>query len=280
MPSRTPEGETRGWIVPIGGAENKENDRHILERFVRVSGGDAANIVVIPTASRMHETGPRYEKLFTELGAAQVAIMDFDTRRDCQEPGRLQRLEEATGIFFTGGNQLRLTTLLGGTPVAKLIRVRNARGVAVGGTSAGRQHPERTHDRLWRRGLGGDLRQRAARAGPGTHQSLHHRPALPRARPPRPADHRAGLQPVCHRHRPRRGHRRLRRPGRDHRSRRERRRDGRGRCRCQLFIDQRGGRGPAGVHPGAALAHSDRRCDLQPAHAPGGCVGTPIRAKE
>jgi cyanophycinase len=137
MPSRTPEGETRGWIVPIGGAENKENDRHILERFVRVSGGDAANIVVIPTASRMHETGPRYEKLFADLGAAQVATMDFDTRRDCQEPGRLERLEEATGIFFTGGNQLRLTTLLGGTPVAKLIRVRNARGVAVGGTSAG-----------------------------------------------------------------------------------------------------------------------------------------------
>lgn len=137
MPSRTPEGETRGWIVPIGGAENKENDRHILERFVRVSGGDAANIVVIPTASRMHETGPRYEKLFADLGAAQVATMDFDTRRDCQEPGRLKRLEEATGIFFTGGNQLRLTTLLGGTPVAKLIRVRNARGVAVGGTSAG-----------------------------------------------------------------------------------------------------------------------------------------------
>ena len=137
MPSKIPEGETRGWIVPIGGAENKENDRHILERFVRVSGGNDANIVIIPTASRMHETGPRYEKLFADIGAAQVTTMDFDTRRDCQEPGRLTRLAEATGIFFTGGNQLRLTTLLGGTPVAKLIRVRNAHGVAVGGTSAG-----------------------------------------------------------------------------------------------------------------------------------------------
>jgi len=63
--------------------------------------------------------------------------MDFDTRRDCQEAGRLQRLGEASGIFFTGGNQLRLTTLLGGTPVAKLIRTRNAHGVTVGGTSAG-----------------------------------------------------------------------------------------------------------------------------------------------
>jgi cyanophycinase len=137
MPSKIPHGETRGWIVPIGGAENKENDRDILERFIRVSGGASADIVVIPAASRVHETGPRYEKVFLDLGARQVTVMDFDTRRDCQEAGRLSRLEEATGIFFTGGNQLRLTTLLGGTPVARLIRVRNAHGVTVGGTSAG-----------------------------------------------------------------------------------------------------------------------------------------------
>jgi cyanophycinase len=137
MPSKVPDGATRGWIIPIGGAENKENDRHILERFVRVSGGPDADIVVIPTASRMNETGPRYERLFTDLGAARVTVMDFDTRRDCQEAGRLERLDEATGIFFTGGNQLRLSTLLGGTPVAKLIRARNAHGVTVGGTSAG-----------------------------------------------------------------------------------------------------------------------------------------------
>jgi cyanophycinase len=137
MPSKIPDGGSRGWIVPIGGAENKENDRHILERFVDVSGGRDADIVVIPTASRLHETGARYEKLFRELGAARVASMDFDTRRDCHEPGRLQRLEAASGIFFTGGNQLRLSTLLGGTPVAKLVRLRNAHGVTVGGTSAG-----------------------------------------------------------------------------------------------------------------------------------------------
>jgi cyanophycinase len=137
MPSKVPEGQKRGWIVPIGGAENKENDRRILERFVHVSGGADADIVVIPTASRVNETGPRYEQLFTDIGASRVTVMDFDTRRDCQEPGRLERLEQATGIFFTGGNQLRLTTLLGGTPVAKLIRARNAHGVTVGGTSAG-----------------------------------------------------------------------------------------------------------------------------------------------
>jgi cyanophycinase len=136
-PSKVAEGATRGWIVPIGGAENKENDRRILRRFVEASGGDAADIVVIPTASKMHETGPRYEALFRELGAARVSVMDFDTRRDCQEANRLERLDQATGIFFTGGNQLRLTALLGGTPVAQLIRKRNAAGVTVGGTSAG-----------------------------------------------------------------------------------------------------------------------------------------------
>jgi cyanophycinase len=137
MPSRVPGGRKRGWIIAIGGAENKENDRRILERFVRVSGGARSDIVVIPTASRVHETGARYEQVFSDIGARRVSIMDFDTRRDCQEAGRLQRLEEASGIFFTGGNQLRLTTLLGGTPVARLIRTANARGVTVGGTSAG-----------------------------------------------------------------------------------------------------------------------------------------------
>ncbi len=137
MPSKVPDGETRGWIVPIGGAENKENDPSILQRFIDVSGGPDADIVVIPTASQLHETGGRYEQVFRDLGAARVSVMDFDTRRDCQEPSRLARLEQATGIFFTGGNQLRLTTLLGGTPVAKLIRNRNAHGVTVGGTSAG-----------------------------------------------------------------------------------------------------------------------------------------------
>jgi cyanophycinase len=137
MPSKVPDGETRGWIVPIGGAENKENDPRILQRFVDASGGPDADIVVIPTASQLHETGARYQQVFQNLGAARVSVMDFDTRRDCQEPSRLERLEEASGIFFTGGNQLRISTLLGGTPVAKLVRLRNAGGMTVGGTSAG-----------------------------------------------------------------------------------------------------------------------------------------------
>jgi cyanophycinase len=132
-----PEGQQRGFIIPIGGAEEKEHDPRILKRFVELCGGKEADIVVIPTASRLEDTGARYEKIFGELGAGRVTALDFDTRRDCSEPGRLERMAEASGIFITGGNQLRLTTILGGTPMAKLMRSLNARGVHTAGTSAG-----------------------------------------------------------------------------------------------------------------------------------------------
>jgi cyanophycinase len=135
--SKVAEGKERGWIIPIGGAEEKDNSPQILKRFVQVAGGDSADIVVIPTASQMRSTGPRYERIFAELGAARATALDFDTRRDCEEPSRLERLQRATGVFFTGGNQLRLSTLLGGTPIAKMVRQLNAAGVPVAGTSAG-----------------------------------------------------------------------------------------------------------------------------------------------
>ncbi len=135
--SKVAEGKQRGWIVPIGGAEEKENSPQILRRFVTLAGGAAADIVVIPTASQLKATGPRYERIFGELGADRVTSLDFDTRRDAEEPSRIQRLQQATGIFFTGGNQLRLSTLIGGTPVAKAVRALNAAGVPVAGTSAG-----------------------------------------------------------------------------------------------------------------------------------------------
>ncbi len=137
MPSKVRDGEERGWIIPIGGAEEKENDPLILKRFVELCGGNEADIVVLPTASRLADTGPRYERIFRDLGVSEVEAIDFDTRRDCDEKSRLERIERASGIFFTGGNQLRISTLLGGTPVAKLIRLQNAKGVHVAGTSAG-----------------------------------------------------------------------------------------------------------------------------------------------
>jgi cyanophycinase len=137
MPSKSVEGQERGWIIPIGGAEEKENSPEILERFVQLCGGKNANIAVIATASRMEDTGARYEKIFGGLGAGDVTAITFDTRRDCEEAGRLEKLASANGVFFTGGNQLRLSTVIGGTSVAKEIRRMNAAGVHVAGTSAG-----------------------------------------------------------------------------------------------------------------------------------------------
>jgi cyanophycinase len=135
--SKVAEGAARGWIIPIGGAEDKENSPQILQRFVELAGGPRADIAIIPTASSVSSTGSRYERIFSEMGARRVVSLDFDTRRDAEEPGRLERLREASGVFFTGGNQLRLSTLLGGTSVAKTVRQMNAAGIPVAGTSAG-----------------------------------------------------------------------------------------------------------------------------------------------
>jgi len=136
-PAKVPEGSTRGCIIPIGGGEQKEDNPVILDRFVQLCGGRDAHLMVIPTASKMEDTGVRYRKLFMGLGAGEVSVLDFDTRRDAYEKGRIAELNECDGVFLTGGNQLRLSTLLGGTDIARTLRERNAHGVHIAGTSAG-----------------------------------------------------------------------------------------------------------------------------------------------
>jgi cyanophycinase len=136
-PAKVDESDRRGWIIPVGGNEEKTGDADVLRRFVELAGGERARLVVIPTASSLADTGARYERLFRELGAKRADALPFAERTDAERGDWLRTLESATGIFLTGGNQLRLTTILGGTSVAKMIRRRNARGVVVGGTSAG-----------------------------------------------------------------------------------------------------------------------------------------------
>ena len=127
----------RGYLIPIGGAEEKEVNPVILERFVELCGGADANIVVIPTASRLVDTGSLYVEVFDELGAGRADYIQLKTRADCERPSYLSRLDEATGIFITGGNQLRLSTILGVKQMAQKIRHLNAHEVHVAGTSAG-----------------------------------------------------------------------------------------------------------------------------------------------
>ena len=136
-PAKVAKDAKRGFIVPVGGAEEKEGQAGILRRFLEVSGGKRARIAIVPTASSLADTGNRYERLFDALGADDATALPWTERRETAREDWLETLEHATGIFLTGGNQLRISTVLGGTPVAKAIRRANARGVHVGGTSAG-----------------------------------------------------------------------------------------------------------------------------------------------
>ena len=126
-----------GHVIPVGGAEEKVGDTLILRRFVALCGGDAARIAIVPTASELDDTGAKYAALFTSLGVAGTVVLPITSRAHAEDPSHVQPLEDVTGIFLTGGNQLRLSTLIGGTEVARAIRRRNAQGVHVAGTSAG-----------------------------------------------------------------------------------------------------------------------------------------------
>jgi len=136
-PSIVADHHNRGFIIPIGGAERREKKPVILQRFVDLSGGPDSHIVIVPTASRADETGPNYIKVFENLGVENVEYLPITSREDCQNQAYAESLDRATGIFLTGGNQLRLSTILGGTVIAQSIRKRNAEGVPVAGTSAG-----------------------------------------------------------------------------------------------------------------------------------------------
>lgn len=136
-PSNHNNNSGRGYIIPIGGAEEKLHNPEILDRFVDICGGKKARIAIIPTASELEDTGRNYEKLFRRLGIQHAKVLQMLTREDCHADNFIAYIGKADGVFMTGGNQLRLSTTLGGTPVAQMIRRRNADGMHVAGTSAG-----------------------------------------------------------------------------------------------------------------------------------------------
>jgi cyanophycinase len=127
----------RGYIIPVGGAEEKIGDVAILRRFATLCGGAGCRIAIIPTASMMTDTGSKYEELFHRLGVKEAKALPIMSRADCEHREWLDVLDQVDGVFLTGGNQLRLSTMIGGTEVAKAIRRRNAEGMHVAGTSAG-----------------------------------------------------------------------------------------------------------------------------------------------
>ena len=128
-----------GPLFAIGGAEDKMRERLILRAFVEACGGTDAQIVVLATASELADTGERYADLFYKLQADSVEVLRIANREDAIDAGpeTLDVLEYATGLFLTGGNQLRITSALGGTAIAAAIQRRHRAGMVVAGTSAG-----------------------------------------------------------------------------------------------------------------------------------------------
>jgi cyanophycinase len=127
-----------GPLVLIGGAEDKFFDKIILHRIARLAGGTGADIVVIPTASGVpREIGREYTRAFRDIGVHGVEVLDVRTRAEANDAAIVERVNEASGILFTGGNQLKLTQTLGGTLLLDAVRERHRTGSVVAGTSAG-----------------------------------------------------------------------------------------------------------------------------------------------
>lgn len=123
-------------LMAIGGGINPKNPA-VLQEFLRRADGEAARIVILPQASALAETGQYYIDLFHKLGAAQAKALCFCQRNEAGTPEQIELIRNATGIFFTGGNQLRLSVLLGGTPLEIELLAAYRRGCLVCGTSAG-----------------------------------------------------------------------------------------------------------------------------------------------
>lgn len=130
---------TKTAILVIGGAEDKVHGREILHTFFGRSGSVEARLAIIPSASREPVIiGDRYKKIFSDMGAKEIQVLDIRDRAQTEDPKIQAYIEECTGVFMTGGDQLRLCGLLADTPMMELVRQRVQQGeITLAGTSAG-----------------------------------------------------------------------------------------------------------------------------------------------
>ncbi len=131
--------ETKTAILVIGGAEDKVHGREILHTFWLKSGSKESKIAIIPSASREPTIiGDRYLKIFEDMGSKYLKVLDIRDRSQGDNSSFKEYIEECTGVFLTGGDQLRLCGLLADTPIMERIRQRVHLGeITLAGTSAG-----------------------------------------------------------------------------------------------------------------------------------------------
>lgn len=130
--------EQSGPFVVIGGAEDKRGECRILREFLSLGGGKNARVLVITVATELPiEVGAEYVEVFHKLGAKDVRTFDVSNREAANRDSAVQFIRDASCIFFTGGDQLRITKLLGGTRSDALLHDACEQGIPIGGTSAG-----------------------------------------------------------------------------------------------------------------------------------------------
>jgi cyanophycinase len=127
-----------GTLFAIGGAEAKLRRRTVLEAFVAAAGGSDARIAVVSSASSLGvQVVEVYKGVFTSLGAREVIPLRPESRTQAQDPDLVEPLGKVSAIFLSGGNQLKLSSFITGTPFGDAIQEAYQRGAVVGGTSAG-----------------------------------------------------------------------------------------------------------------------------------------------
>jgi len=132
------EKRSQGALYLIGGAEDKTGTGVVLRNFFELCGGKDASIGVLATASTQSPyAADKYVDLFRAMGAHDVFAMPITSRKDSYSPKYIRFMQQLTGAFFTGGNQLVLTSAIGGTPLSQALHDMFFRGGVVGGTSAG-----------------------------------------------------------------------------------------------------------------------------------------------
>jgi cyanophycinase len=126
-------------ILVIGGAEDKVHGKEILQTFFNRSKSSDAIIGIVPCASREPSLiGERYNRIFSEMGAKEIKVLDVRERSGADDSAYLNFVENCTGIFITGGDQLRLCGLLADTTLMNRIVARaQRREISLAGTSAG-----------------------------------------------------------------------------------------------------------------------------------------------
>jgi cyanophycinase len=128
----------KGTLLVIGGHEDKTGDKVILREFVRLAGSGTLVVATLASKNAGAELWENYRRVFTELGVKQIRHLDVESREETRDATRMDMIAQADAIFFTGGDQLQLTSQLGGTPLCDRIQAfYYERGGVIAGTSAG-----------------------------------------------------------------------------------------------------------------------------------------------